>query len=585
MPTRCPFDWKRAGIVAACVAALLAAGAPRAPAVPAAKGPSAGPAPPPSTAPAARPTREQATARLFDYLTREYVKQLKSRDWLRRSLAVVGLAQFPTGAATDAVLERLANETHPVGRLVAWQATLARADRLTDAQFAAWQRATAKMSADGLFHGDLRVGLLEVLSAIPMTADHRRLVRDLFGKANALDSSDLPTLVALGRALRAWGDAGVVEDVLASVGDANDGVRAKFVLKAAGFAPGLGEPPDKFRDWWKADRDGFTKAKPQPAARRALRPQYVDAPADAGRVDPDDKKWYRQLEMTPPGLRDFDFGIVIDCSRSMGGELARLKRDVQVMYAAFSQISTEPRVGVTAFAPGGEVRNYPLAGRKAELLAAVDKLEIFGPAGEEEWAGGLETAMTGSKWTNAGDKTHVRRVVAIISDEPITLAQHDKLVPLVRRANDEGFRVYAVMIHPLLDPPDPLTTPLDRTGTAADADGAGDGRPARRRWQSYHELTALAGGRALACRVPQGGLGLGTLTTAGRPGPRQPPPPDPATAIAPLYPGGGPTARLLTAVLVDAINPQYADRVAPVVRILVQHSQNAAPHVDERRGK
>lgn len=542
--------------------------------------------------PRPRPTKEQKVQQVTDYLVREYVKRTKDRDWITRSVAVISLAQFPTEAATTALVERVHQETHTIGRLVAWQALMARASILTEPQFTAWRTATTKMVKDGLFHGDLRIGLLEMLSSMPLTVDNRKYAQSVFIQTNSLDSSDVPTLVALGKAVERWGDADLVEDLMAAVPNKDHGIRAKLVLKVAGFGPALGAEASEFQAWWKDNKAAFTKNKPGPNAWKKLKPQYIAAPTDLATMDPDAKQWHQQLELTAIGLRDFDFAISIDCSRSMGGELARLKRDMQVMYAAFAMVALEPRVGITGFAPGGEVKNFPLNGRKSELLAAVQKLDIFGPAGEEEWAGGLEQCIKGSDWHTTTDKTKSRRVIAIISDEPITPAQHDKLVPIVKKAAADGFRIYAVMIFPMTNSPDPLTAKLDRDGSNADDAEvprrprplAGALRPragAGRGWASYEELTQMAGGDAIACKVPQGTFGLGTLGTAG-PNPRQGAAPS-RDAIAPIYPGGGPTVRLLTMVLTDAINPQYAERVEPLVKILVNHSQHAAVHIEEKR--
>jgi len=53
--------------------------------------------------------------------------------------------------------------------------------------------------------------------------------------------------------------------------------------------------------------------------------------------------------------------------------------------------------------------------------------------------------------------------------------------------------------------------------------------------------------------------------------------------LAPLYAGGGPTNLLLTMVLRDAINPQYANRVEPFAKILVAWCQGSAHRLPERR--
>src|SRR3954465_15175027 len=90
------------------------------------------------------------------------------------------------------------------------------------------------MIKDDLFQGDLRVPVLEMLSAKPISGEHRRFVQQLFTKTNSLDSEDVPTLVAMGRAVRAWGDAQVVESLIPAMQNKDSATRAKLVLKAAG---------------------------------------------------------------------------------------------------------------------------------------------------------------------------------------------------------------------------------------------------------------------------------------------------------------------------------------------------------------
>src|SRR5690349_18065091 len=84
-------------------------------------------------------TREQDVDQLFEYLVNEYSKrQLTNKDWITRSVATISISQIPTANATKTTLDRLGKETHPVGRLVAWQAVLSRANLLTDSQLAQW---------------------------------------------------------------------------------------------------------------------------------------------------------------------------------------------------------------------------------------------------------------------------------------------------------------------------------------------------------------------------------------------------------------------------------------------------------------
>jgi hypothetical protein len=542
---------------------------------------------PPSTArskPAESTTSEhlssaQRVDRLFDYLTKEYSKQLASKDWITRSVAVISLAQFPTDAATKAIVEQLSRESHPVGKLIAWQATLARAKLLDDAQFKLWQNATTKVMKDDLFSGDLRVALLQMLSSTPLTSEHRRFAQQVFTKTNSLDSADIRTLVALGRAIQAWGSPELVEDLLSILKDKNHGTRARFVLKAAGADLKLDDDADAYRKWWKESKPDFTKHKPEAGAWKSLRPQYIDAPIDPAGVDPGDQKWYQQLELGALGLHDFDFAITIDCSRSMVGEIERVKRDLLVMYTAIGQIAQRPRLGITGFACAGETRNFiELTGNKDELASAVRRLDVFGPIGEEEWAGGLDLCIKSNTWRPASEKN--RRVIVLITDEPMTIAQQEKATPIAKQAAADGFRIHAVLVFRLEDPPDPLkveedtptTQPLAPPVRRQRAGRLAGGARVPRGIQVYHDLIEPTGGQAIIAKVPQGALGLGTamkwsggpMRASTRAGPAD---------IAPLYPRGGPTAEVLSLVLADAINPQYAERIEPLVEILTSYSQ------------
>ncbi|MGB2821304.1 MAG: vWA domain-containing protein, partial [Phycisphaerae bacterium] len=297
-------------------------------------------------------------------------------------------------------------------------------------------------------------------------------------------------------------------------------------------------------------------------------------------------------------LGSFALAIAIDCSRSMRAEIDRLKRDMRVMFASFELIAREVGVGVTPFAPGGLVKHLPLTGDLPRLMAYVNAADIFGPAGEEEWAGALATAVKGSRWPAAGQ--YSRRAIVLISDEPITQPQFDRAIKLARSANKDGFRIYGVMIRPAQDVPgNPLSIPFDRTagGSVFDEDAKpGGGRPRSGGWGHYGEIAEATGGRAIEVEVPQGGLGLGSAPKAtgagkgkggkqkaGRKGKRDLGGNADPMAIAPIYPGGGPTSRILTLVLTDAIDPRHADRIEPLVKIMVAYCQKAAARVPERR--
>ncbi|HUU91389.1 MAG TPA: vWA domain-containing protein [Phycisphaerae bacterium] len=550
----------------------------------------------------------------FEGLTHQYVNHLNSPDWITRSVAVISLSRMPVEKATEAIVQRLQDEKKPVGQLVAWQTMLGRAPLLTEKQHRIWQTVTEKMIGKKLFHGDLRIGLLEMLSASPATRDGRAYFTNLFRTTSSLDSSDIPTLIAMGHALRAWGDKELVEQLLRTLGDPSTAVRAELILQAAGADVPWNRTPaaaKAYAEWWRESRDAFTSAGPDAEGWKRLKPQFIAAPVDIDSVDLTDRKWRDELELGRLELRQYDFAIAIDCSRSMRPEIERLKRDMRIMFLAFSQVALEPRVGLTLFAPGVIVKHYPLTGDLNRLMGYVSAADIMGPAGEEEWAGALKQTMAGSQWAPPG--RYSRRAIALVSDEPITKPQADLAVPLAQLGAKAGFRIYGVMIRSGgKGKNNPLAVPLDRTASAADttlpaskqAGGAGKNRAGQGRegqgkggWGVYDTIAAATGAKAIDVRVPQGifGLGLPPQADAASLGrdPRNQSKKGKAAqgdgktlspvAYAPVYAGGGPTNRVLIMVLVDAINPQYADRVEPFVKILVAYCQQAANSIPEKR--
>jgi len=556
----------------------------------------AGPAPPAEAPPPAAGSGQSAeeinarlVGQLVDFLTAEYSKQLLRPGWMTRASADVGFSRLPTEEATKCLLDHLRKEKHPVAQLVAWQALLGRASILSAEDFRAWHDVTQKMITAGQFQGDLRIGLLEMLSSVPMTQTSRTHFTRLFATTNSLDSRDIPALVAMGHAARAWADAGLVETLLDHLRAPATAYRAELVLRAAGaggrWARDVGPEAAQaqYRDWWKEARAAFTAAPPPADGWRSLKPQYLPAPTPLGEFDRFAEKWRKELELGDLGLALMGISINIDCSRSMHMELERLKRDVSVMMAALAMVAKEPRIAITLFTTGGVTDTLPLTTNLDALVAHIGKARSAGVGTEEEWAGGLLEALTRSAWGPI--EPWNRRVIVLISDEPMLNWQFDLALPVVKKAAASQFRVYCVPLHngPVID--DPLSVPLDRTGSrvsppASRGGGGGGGAgkagkaggKADRSWDHYTTIANESGGAVIEVRVPNSQLGLGRLVAPAR-----------GSELAPLYEGGGPVDRILTRVLTDAINPKYADRIEPLMKILVAYCQGAARSLPEDR--
>ena len=450
------------------------------PARPAATRAEAPPAPGPATA---AEINRRLVGQLTDFLTSEYAKQLRRPGWLNRAAGLIGLSRLPTAEATRLVFEQLHKEKHAVAQLVAWQAVLSRAPLLTEAEFREWEQVTHKMAGAGQFQGDLRIGLLEMLSAVPPAPQSRAYFLHLFETTNSLDSRDIPPLIAMGRCLKAWGDARLVESLIGAMSNPSTAFRAELVLRAAGaggrWAREIGLPAAQvqYRDWWKQNEAAFTAAAPRPEGWKALQPQYLPAFIPMDQIDRSAGQWRKELELGELGLAQMGLSVNIDCSRSMHTEIERLKRDVCAMMAAQAHVAKEPRIGITLFTTGGVTDTLPLTSNPAALVAHIGKARSAGKGTEEEWAGGLEEALRRSNWGPAEEWN--RRVIVIISDEPMLNWQFDKALPFVKQAAAARFRIYSVPIHKGKVVDDPLSVPLDRTGSGGAVGAAGGGKGRR----------------------------------------------------------------------------------------------------------
>jgi len=535
------------------------------------------------------PNRAQRRKLGLDYLTAQYSGQLKSGDWITRSAGVAGLSQLPTAEATDALADHLVTERHPVARLVTWQAMLSRAGRLSDKQYVSWRNITWRMANARLFNGDLRVGLVEMMGAEPTTRTARTQFIGLFARTSSQNPEDIPTLIAMGHTLRSWGDRELVEYLIRALLSPNSVVRAELVLQAAGASVPWNRTPDAhkaYTRWWKGQRESFVANGVKAGKRRKLLPQYIAGPKPLSSFDPSDTRWLKQFELGALRLNRFEFAIALDCSGSMSGEIERLKRDIRVMFTAVSMIAREVGVGVTLFAGANTVRRLPLTNNFKKLTAYVDAARIMGGSAEEDWSGALGRTMVGSRWAKPGK--YNRRAIVLISDEPITTRQFKLAMPRVREGAEQGFRVYGVMIRSAAAAPrNPLSVPFDRTSGGSvfapkpEAVDPLKQVPAAKNvaysWDYYHDLAKASGGRAIDVTVPrQTRVGFRGGRFAPRMGLDR-------MAIAPVCPGGGPTSRILTLVLTDAINPLHADRIEPLVKILVAYSQRVALHESEKR--
>ena len=103
--------------------------------------------------------RQKAIDQLVEHYLEMYGKHLKSRDWMARAMAVIGLARVDDPRITARLFEVLDGDKLPLVRVYAWEAVHSRLGSLDEEQRGRWVRTGRTLLAKGLLRGDLRVGL------------------------------------------------------------------------------------------------------------------------------------------------------------------------------------------------------------------------------------------------------------------------------------------------------------------------------------------------------------------------------------------------------------------------------------------
>lgn len=563
---------------------------------PSAQGNSTVPAGPGDTAPATAPANTPATQpsssglteedrvkqidALFKHLsTKVYGRDLTSKDWVTRCLAVISLAQLPHPKATDQIIEALSDEKNPVARCVLWQAMLSRAPLLTPAQAGAWERETLRMISRNDFGGDLRIAVLEFLATRPLSPEARKYASSTFAICSALEVDDLPTLRTLGEAIRAWGDAKLVTSLIDQMGNPNASIRSQFVLRAAGADVPLAasvEVRKQYQEWWKKTEKSWASTAVPADAYRTLKPQYIAPPLNIAKLDPFDKKWRQEVELGPLTIDRMDFCIALDHSGSMGSSLVRMKRDAAMLFAAISAMSRQTRVGFIGFSGNGKYPWVRLTENARELTNFLSRLPLE-PGGDEEYGPVLMKLLHDNPW----DKNiSTRRSIIMISDESLNSAQQDAFRQAFTQANEGKVNVYMGLVVPFrMKPNEFMSLPTNRTGERLLKDDViatlFDKMPD---YKIYKEAADATHGQLIdlwGVEPEPYFLDVGdVLPTVFAPEP---------TWIPPLNVTGDNNVRLIEAVLLDAVKPECRERLKPLIRIVIAYAHNARPQYAENR--
>jgi hypothetical protein len=461
----------------------------------------------------------------------------KSKDRVGRSLIAVCVARIPRADATDRLIEMAQGERDPLVRAVAWECVVGRASILSSAQHEKLVAMTPGLLRGAVLRGESRAAAVRVLASGPADRAAKEAWNLLLTQAGAANAPRGAALLdALCEAVARWQSADLMEALIkrVAVGAGADPSRADALLRLAGSdAPGTAFAVHQ--KWWLTQRKKWHERQDvAPDSWRTLAPHFVPAPPAAESVDPDDQDWRRDLELRAPGLRNFDVGLCVDATGSMGRVLAWLKGDVGRLLQGIGAVALEPRIGITFYRDHDDefvAATKPLTHRVEELRTVLAGMKAAGGGDRPEAVlEGLQDCYKSNKWSASKE---AKKVVILIGDAPPHPETQRQCEALVAEAAGRGFRLYAVQCAP--DVPEFEALAAKGNGRAILVD--------------VNELTGARRGPARAVVDPQAGKAA-TVAPAGR--------------------------RLLSVILVDAINSQFKDRVEPMVDVLWEQLDEAA---------
>jgi hypothetical protein len=423
-------------------------------------------APAEAKAPTSQPSA--ATARSLEIMVARYLElhreHLKSKYWMGRAMAVIGLAVLDDPRAVTELGRVARTDAAAAVRAFAWGSLNAHVNSMTDEQRKTWLKTGLSLEAKGALRGDLRAVLLRGLTPYGPAASNRTLFRRLFASTSTQSCSDYETLRALRASLTAWRDPVLAGQLVRAMDNWHNAYRAEYVL--AGLAAGV---KPMAVDW----KVGSEQMRQRGQARyrqwlagarlRAVRPGQAAAgvfgggfdggftspvqltPAPVKITDPYDLKWRRKLELPRFRLEQIDVTFVVDSTGSMGQVLFWLRQEVGKMMRACGMISKTPRIGVVLYRDHGDeyvVKPVWLTGNAKALLGAIGGVSAQGGGDVAEAVyEGLLAAVTRQKWST-GPRTH--RALVLVGDAPPHRNTTERIHKLMAAAAEKDFHVYCV---------------------------------------------------------------------------------------------------------------------------------------------
>jgi hypothetical protein len=256
--------------------------------------------------------------------------------------------------------------------------------------------------------------------------------------------------------------------------------------------------------------------------------------------------WKKEMEIGTPDLRGLDVVFVIDATGSMQWVLDYFKNDVARILRATSLVSTNPRIGLTFYRDYGDAfvtKSTPLTNKLPDLQHALASVNAHGGADPPEAVyDGLCDALRKNPWDwGAG----TRRAVVLIGDGPPQPPTQEACEDVARQCAAKGVALYVVKA------------------------GGGD-------LPEFVSIATASGRDAVDIKdvrlhdwpYPLPPLRENIYRTA-------------------LAPAAGPKSvdrQVLGGLLADAINPQFRDRVEPLVAIMLSLTTDYIPEHREMFG-
>jgi len=510
--------------------------------------------------------RRKAVDQLVEHYLEMYGEHLKSRDWMARAMAVIGLAQIDDPRITERLFTVLDKDKLPLVRVYAWEALHSRLGSLDGEQRKRWVQTGKTLLAKGLLRGDLRVGLIRAVAPDGPTDENRQLFRHLFSKTNSMDSSDMRTLAAMREVLARWRDRALIADLVGVMSNLDCVFRAEYVLGDLPWA--VGERANSFskegtaaacsrsQDLWSKALDGAGEGGFTPEPIDPYNGPSLVIPAAEEIADPGDPKWRKELELTRFTLDHLDVTLAVDSTGSMLPVIRWVQRDVTKLMRAFYLISYEPRLAIVFYRDHGDayvVKPFPFTSNADALSRAIRGIDAKGGADQPEAVyDALVTALTKQKWSSSH---YARRIVVVVGDAPPHPDTMGDIEKMVRAAAEKNFNFFCLKVRDRFTAGD--LKDFDRIAEW----GKGQSLWAEFRDERFPDLESLdvagRGRRVTKVLAWQAPRFFGEVA--------EPTPPD------------GPYRQLVREIVRTAIPKGYRDKTKPFVDTLLEHLETYVP--------